>query len=73
MVKRMPIHALKDTLEQARFQAIQILAPASGTMPLLSDEALRRLALIQSALIAVREEIAAHEVKVGGGAEQPLE
>jgi hypothetical protein len=39
----------------------------------LSDEALRRLALIQSALVAVREEIAAHEVKVGGGDEQPLE
>ena len=39
---------------------------------MLSDEALRRLALIQSALVAVREEIAAHEVKVGG-AEERLE
>jgi hypothetical protein len=73
MSKRMPIHALKDTLEQARFQAIQVLAPAGGTIPVLSDEALRRVALIQSALVAVREEIAEHEVKVGGGAEQPLE
>jgi hypothetical protein len=61
MSKRMPIHALKDTLEQARFQAIQVLASAGGTIPLLSDDALRRIALIQAVLVA------------GGGAEQPLE
>jgi hypothetical protein len=39
---------------------------------MVSDEALGRLALLQVALVAVREELAAREVKVGGGAEQPL-
>jgi hypothetical protein len=70
--KLMPIHALKETLEAARFQAVQVLASAGGAIPMVSDEALGRLALLQVALVAVREELAAHEVKVGGGAEQPL-
>ena len=36
-------------------------------------EDLRRVAFIQLALVAVREELAAHEPKVGGGSEQPLD
>jgi hypothetical protein len=73
MVKRMPIHALRDTLEAARLQAIQELAPADGTIRSVSTEALQRVAFLQLALVAVREELAAHEVKIGGGSEQPLE
>jgi hypothetical protein len=67
-----PIHALRDVLETARLQAIQELA-ADGVTPAVSPEALRRVAFIQIALVAVREELAAHEPKVGGGSEQPLD
>lgn len=73
MAKRKPIHALKDTLETARLQAIQELASTDGTIPSVSTEALQRVAFLQIALVAVREELAAHEVKIGGGSEQPLE
>jgi hypothetical protein len=73
MVKRMPIHALRDTLEAARLQAIQELVAADGTIPSVSTESLQRIAFVQIALVAVREELAAHEVKIGGGSEQPLE
>jgi hypothetical protein len=73
MTQRMPIHALRDTLEDARLQAVQELASAGGGAPSISDEALQRVAFLQIALVAVREELAAHEVKVGGGGEQPLE
>jgi hypothetical protein len=73
MIKRMPIHALRDALEAARLRAIQELAPADGTIASVSTEALQRVAFLQLALVAVREELAAHEVKIGGGSEQPLE
>ena len=73
MAQRMPIHALRDTLEAARLQAAQKLVSAGGAAPSISDEALQRVAFLQIALVAVREELAAHEVKVGGGGEQPLE
>jgi hypothetical protein len=73
MGKRTPIHTLRDTLEAARLQAIEKLASAVETTPTVSDEALRRVAFLQLALVAVREELAAHEVKVGGGGEQPLQ
>jgi len=68
----MPIHALKDTLEAARLQEVQKLASASGAAPSIFDEALQRVAFLQIALVAVREELADHEVKIGGGSEQPL-
>ena len=67
-----PIHALRDVLETARLNAIQELA-AAGVTPAVSAEALRRVAFIQTALVAVREELAAHGTKVGGGGEQPLD
>jgi hypothetical protein len=38
----------------------------------LPPDTLQKIALIQSALTAVREEIKNHEVKVGGGGELPL-
>ena len=72
MAKRTPIHALRDTLEAARLQAIQELASTDATAASISTEALRRVAALQVALVAVREELAAHEVKIGGGGEQPL-
>src|SRR5271166_731732 len=73
MDKRTPIHTLRDTLETARLQAIQELASTDGTTPSISTETLRRVAFLQLALVAVREELAAHEVKIGGGGEKPLE
>jgi len=73
MVKRKPIHALRDTLESARLQAIRELASTDGTIPSISTEALQRVAFLQIALVAVREELAAHEVKIGGGSEQSLD
>ena len=60
MAKRMPIHALRDTLEAARSQAIQELASAEGTTLSVSTEALQRVAFLQIALVAVREDLAAH-------------
>ena len=63
MAKRMPIHALRDTLEAARLQAIQELALAEGTAPSVSTETFERVAFLQIALVAVREELAAHAVK----------
>lgn len=68
-----PIHTLRDALETARLQAIQELASTDGTTPSISTETLQRVAFLQLALVAVREELAAHEVKVGGGGEKPLE
>ena len=73
MVKRTPIHALRDALESARLQAIRELASTDETIPSVSTEALQRVAFLQIVLVAVREEFAAHEVKIGGGSEQPLE
>jgi hypothetical protein len=67
-----PVHALKNVLETARLNAVQELA-AGGATPTVSTEALQRVAFIQMALVAVREEIAGHEPKVGGGGEQPLD
>jgi hypothetical protein len=68
-----PIHALRDTLEAARLKAIQELASGDGMTSAVSTEALRRVAFVQIALIAVREELAAHEPQLGGGSEQPLD
>ena len=67
-----PVHALRDVLETARLNAIHELAAGEVT-PTVSAEALRRVAFIQMALVAVREEITAHGPKVGGGGEQPLD
>ena len=73
MAERTPIHTLRDALETARLQAIQELASTDGTTPSISTETLQRVAFLQLALVAVREELAAHEVKIGGGGEKPLE
>jgi hypothetical protein len=73
MAKPRPIHALRDTLETARSQAIEELASTDGTTPSISTETLRRVAFLQLALVAVREELAAHEVKIGWESEKHLE
>jgi len=69
-----PIHSLEASLETARLKAIEDLVskelaskdPASKDVG-ISPEALRDLAVIQSALSAVREEIDAHGEKLGWG------
>lgn len=67
-----PIHELRDALEVRRLQEIDRLASiglADGGLPL---ESLSSLAYLQLALTAIREEIASHDIKVGGGSERPL-
>ena len=59
---------MKSAAACARLAAVTI---ALGSDALAAD-ALQELAILQSALTAVREEIAAHEVRLAGGAEQPL-
>jgi hypothetical protein len=64
-----PIHDLRERLEAARLLAVEELAAKGEPFP---AEALQKIALLHSALSAVRDEIYAHDVKIGGGAEQPL-
>ena len=64
-----PIHALRDQLALARLQATQELAAKD---PAVSLEALQKVSLIQTALLAVADEIEAHEMRVGGNQEAPL-
>ncbi|VTZ26682.1 conserved hypothetical protein [Methylocella tundrae] len=64
-----PIHALRANLEAARLQAVEELAAKGAS---LSPDGLQKLASLQLALTAVREEIEAHDVKIGGGGEVPL-
>jgi hypothetical protein len=69
MIQRFPIHDLLAHLETARLKAIQELAAKPGALP---ADALQGIAILQTVLTAVREEIAAHEVRVGSGAEKSL-
>jgi hypothetical protein len=63
------IHVLRDSLEAARLKTVEELAGKVGSLP---TDLLQRIALLQSVLVAVREEIEAHNVRIGGGSEQPL-
>ena len=72
MSKHRPVHALGAKLEAARLRAIEDLASASDA-DALPAEALRHIADLHLALMAVRGEIAAHEVRLGGGGERGLE
>jgi len=69
MSEKLPIHSLAANLESERLKEIQTLAAKGGTP---SADALQRLAFLQAALVAVREEIDAHSVSIGGGSEEPL-
>jgi hypothetical protein len=64
------IHHLLAKLETARLQAIEELAAAGGEP---AADSLKRIAYLHAALDAVRDEIKAHEVKIGHGGERPLE
>ena len=64
-----PVHALRTKLEAERLKLIEKLA-ADGTP---SDEALRGLANLQTALTAVREEMEMHAVKLGWGSKAGLD
>jgi len=68
-----PVHALAESLEAARSQAIQELASADAVASVLSTDALQRVASLHIALAAVRDELAVHEPKVGGGSERGLD
>jgi hypothetical protein len=58
-----PVHTLEASLETARLNAVQGLASKDVA---LSSAAVRDLAAIQSALMAVREEIFAMAQRLGG-------
>jgi hypothetical protein len=70
MTNSSPVHDLRERLETARLSAIEELAAKGGPLP---ADALQKIALLHSALSAVRDEISIYEVKIGGGSEQPLE
>lgn len=63
-----PIHDLKSQLETARAKALDALA-ANGSV--VSPNDLKDIALIQAALVAVREEIESQSGKLGWGDPQP--
>jgi hypothetical protein len=60
------------SLETARRHAIENAALADSRLDLDSAEQFERIAHLQMALMAVREEIAAHMPKVGFGSEEPI-
>ncbi|WP_413992496.1 hypothetical protein ACMDCR_10635 [Labrys okinawensis] len=64
-----PVQTLRVKLEAERLAAIEELAASSDTSAL---EGMQKLAVIQSALTAVVEEIDRHRVKLGGGSEEGL-
>ncbi|MBV8473503.1 MAG: hypothetical protein JO234_08815 [Hyphomicrobiales bacterium] len=59
-----PVHALRANLETARLKAVEALAAQENA---ISPDALRELAALQAALVAVREEIEAHRGTLGWG------
>jgi hypothetical protein len=70
MIQRLPVHDLRAQLETLRLKAIEELAAkADGALP---ADSLQLIAILQTVVPAVREEIEAHEVKLWGGAETPL-
>ncbi len=70
MTNSSPVHDLRKRLETARLSAIEELAAKGGPLP---ADALEKIAVLHSALSAVRDEIRIYEVKIGGGSELPLE
>jgi hypothetical protein len=59
-----PVHTLRAALEAERLKAVESLAASAGTAP---PDALRQLATLQMALMAVREEIETHSIRLGWG------
>ncbi|MEJ0006531.1 MAG: hypothetical protein WDM77_09235 [Steroidobacteraceae bacterium] len=59
-----PIHSLCTMLETERLHAVERLAAKNGTP---GRDALEELAALQMALMAVREEIETHSIRLGWG------
>jgi len=68
---RLPIHELEEKLVAARLRAIEALAGAAGPID-SSTDGLAGVALLNAALMAVRDAIAARQPHVGSGGELPL-
>jgi hypothetical protein len=68
-----PIHELQHHLEQQRLQVIEAMASRASIRSEPSDGDLLKLAAIQMAIIAIRDELTSHEPKPGSGSETPLE
>ncbi|WP_395664511.1 hypothetical protein [Methylocella sp.] len=66
MTDHAPIHSLRDRLETERLAAVEGLAAGASSAE-LSGDALARLAALQAALSAVREELEVHGVREGWG------
>jgi hypothetical protein len=64
-----PIHSLQEALAARRLQAVEALAAKEDE---ISADDPRQLAVLQTALVAVREEIEAHRVQLGWGSEAEL-
>jgi hypothetical protein len=73
MNARLPIHALEEKLAAARLQAIEDLAGATGPIEIPPEDGLARLALLHTALMAIRDAIAAQQPHLGSGGEEPLD
>ena len=67
MPAQYPVHSLRSTLEAERLNLVKRLA--TGTR---AADTVQQLAVIQTALTAVREELEKHSVQVGGGSETGL-
>jgi hypothetical protein len=70
-----PLHDLRDRLAAARLDALKRLA-AAPSESLASPEgmaAVRGAGELHLALLAIRDDLAAHEPRVGYGSERPLE
>jgi hypothetical protein len=70
MTDRTPVHDLQKALAAARLRAVEELAAKGGTLP---PDDLQKLATLQTALSAVKEELTEHEGKLGWGPATPLE
>ena len=66
-----PMHDLRDRLQAARRTALERLAATAPETDLWS-EGLRSVGALQLAFLAIQDELAVHEPKVGYGGEQPL-
>lgn len=65
-----PVRALRAKLEATRLRAVEMMAAESAPSP----DALRELATLQAALMAVRESIEEHSTRLGWvGDEEEIE
>jgi hypothetical protein len=67
MSAQYPVHSLRSTLEAERLKLVKKLAT-----DVQAADTVQQLAIVQTALTAVREEIEEHSVQVGGGGERAL-